>query len=182
MEMIEIRPGDFYKLLARPVVVVSTISPEGVPNAAPFSFCTPISFDPPIFGISCQPRHDTWKNIQRNGEFVINLIGEEMSSTLKILGKKFPYGVNEIEKAGLTEVKAKAIKPPRIGEAYGWLECKLVDSSVIGDHVVIAGEVVVAEAREGMMEEVVSLEKARPLCHLAKEFFTIPEKVIKIPR
>ena len=37
------------KLLVRPVVVITTVSDNGIPNAAPFSFNSPISFDPPLY-------------------------------------------------------------------------------------------------------------------------------------
>lgn len=55
----KVNPPQFYKLLLRPVVVVSTASKNRISNAAPFSFNMPISFVPPIFGFSCNPAHDT---------------------------------------------------------------------------------------------------------------------------
>ncbi|MDF2955324.1 MAG: FMN reductase RutF [Candidatus Alkanophagales archaeon MCA70_species_2] len=45
----------YAKLLVRPVVVITTVSDNGIPNAAPFSFNSPISFDPPLYGFSCSP-------------------------------------------------------------------------------------------------------------------------------
>ena len=39
----------FYKALApRPTVLVTTVNPEGKVNAAPFSFVTPVSMNPPL--------------------------------------------------------------------------------------------------------------------------------------
>ena len=174
--------GNFYRVIVRPVVIVTTISRNGVPNAAPFSFCTPISFDPPVFSIASQPAHDTWRNIKETEEFVINIPGENLGDSLKILSKRYPPEVNEIEEAGLTQVPSKMVAPPRIAEAYAWFECKMIENVEIGDHVLIAGEVLVAEIKEDMFDETLRLNKARPLCHIAGEFFTVPEEVKRIER
>ncbi|HID43784.1 MAG TPA: flavin reductase family protein, partial [Archaeoglobaceae archaeon] len=96
----------FYTLLIRPVVVITTISDKGEVNAAPFSFNSPISFSPPLFGFSCNPEHDTWTNIQKNGEFVVNIAGKKLGDYMHILEKDFPYGVNELEEAGLEQMKS----------------------------------------------------------------------------
>ncbi|MFQ6135594.1 MAG: flavin reductase family protein [Candidatus Hydrothermarchaeales archaeon] len=163
-------PG-YYKLLPRSVVVVSTISENGISNAAPFSFNSPISINPPIFGISCQPTHDTWRNIRENGEFVVNIVGQDFGPLMHILEQDFPYGVSEIKEAGLTEEESKKVKPPRIKEAYAWFECKMESSLEVGDHILIAGRVLEAEIRDEFFDKVVNVEKAEPLGHISGPFF-----------
>ncbi|MHC1577379.1 MAG: flavin reductase family protein, partial [Candidatus Methanospirareceae archaeon] len=113
----ELEVKAFPKLLVRPVVVVTTISERGVPNAAPFSLNTPVSFEPPLYGFSCSPAHDTWRNIQANREFVVNVAGKDFGELMEVLETDFPYEENELEHAGLTEEQAKTVKPPRIKEA-----------------------------------------------------------------
>jgi len=45
---------DFYRLMARPAIVITTISPRGIPNAAPFSFNSPMASKPtPLYGFCC---------------------------------------------------------------------------------------------------------------------------------
>jgi len=70
-----------YKLLCayvapRPIALVTTLSPEGVGNAAPMSFFNVISDEPPIVIISIRARpdgspKDTTRNIKETGEFVV---------------------------------------------------------------------------------------------------------------
>ncbi|WP_456474760.1 flavin reductase family protein [Candidatus Pyrohabitans sp.] len=170
----EIAPHNFYKLNARCCVVVSTASPRGISNAAPFSFNMPISFSPPIFAIASNPAHDTWRNIRETREFVINFVSEDMGEKMHILERDFPYEVSEIKEAGLTEIPSKKVKPPRIAEAYAWLECSLYDAKEIGDHVLIAGEVLLAEVRDEYYGRVIKVEDARPLLHISGEHFGIP--------
>ncbi len=177
--MIQLDVNRFHRAIVRPVVVVTTLSRDGIPNAAPFSFCTPISFDPPVFSIACQPGHDTWRNIRETGEFVINLPGEDMGGAISVLGRKFPPDVDEIKEAGLTETQSKMVSPPRILEAYGWYECRMVKNFELGDHIFIAGKVLIAEIRAEAIDEVLKLDVARPLCHIEKRFFTVPEKMVR---
>lgn len=178
----KLKAPQFYKLLLRPVVVISTISKNGISNAAPFSFNSPISFNPPIFSFSCNPAHDTWRNVQENKEFVANIVGENFGPLMQILEEDFPYEVSEIKEAGLTEVKSNHVKPPRIKEAYAWLECKMVHSVELGDHIFIAGEVLEAEVKDEFFDKTVIQEKAKPLSHIAGPYFGTNSKEVTFKR
>ncbi|MDY6930408.1 MAG: flavin reductase family protein [Halobacteriota archaeon] len=171
--------SDYPKLLVRQVVVVSTISESGISNAAPFSFNSPISFSPPLYGFSSNPNHHTWKNIQKNGEFVVNVVGSNFGGLMEVLETPFDYEVSEIEKAGLTEEKAEMVKPPRIAEANAWMECKLNNSVILGDHVWVVGEVVCTGVKDDLWtdEAVLDLKKANALCHMGGKFFASDSRI-----
>ncbi len=173
---------DFFKLLVRPTVVISTVSNRGISNAAPFSWTSPLSVNPPLFGFACSAKHDTWKNIQLNREFVVNLVGKEFGPLMHILEKDFPYEVSEIKEAGLTEMKAEKVKPPRIAEAFGWLECRMVNHMEASDHIWIVGEVLEAEVKEGCVNDVLNVEKVKPLNHIYGEAFVTEMKIAKFQR
>ena len=173
----KLKRADYYKLLVRPVVVVSTISEKGISNAAPFSFSSPLSFKPPLYGFSCSPERHTWRNIKENEEFVVNIVGKDLGPLMKILEQKFPYEISEIEKAGLTEEISKKIQPPRIREAIAWLECKLESFEEMGDHIWIVGRVLEAEVKDEFWNEVIDVEKASPLCHISGKFFATEMKM-----
>ncbi len=180
----ELEGKAYPKLLVRPVVVVTTISERGIPNAAPFSFNSPISFEPPLYGFSCNPAHDTWRNIRENGEFVVNVVGKDLGGLMHILETDYPYENSEIGHAGLKEEKAKTVKPPRIKEAIAWMECKLEKYVELGDHIWITGRVLAAGVKDGFWKEegVIDVVKARPLCHIAGEFFAEEMKEAKYER
>jgi len=180
----ELEKKGYPKVLVRPVVVITTISERGIPNAAPFSFNSPISFDPPLYGFSCNPEHDTWRNIQKNGEFVVNVVGKDLGELLHVLETDYPYEENELKHAGLTEAKAKKVKPPRIKEARAWIECRMEHHVELGDHVWITGRVLVAEVKDEFWKEagVIDVDKAKLLCHLGGEFFAVDMKEAKYKR
>ncbi len=165
----ELKPSQFTKLLVRPVVIITTISENGEVNAAPFSFNTPVSFDPPLYAFASDPEHDTWINIKKVGEFVVNVAGKDLGEVMHILEKDFPYGVNELEKAGLAEMKSKIVKPPRVKEALGWIECKLEKYFDVGDHVLIIGRVLCVDVKDEAFGKVI--DTGRVLCHISGEFF-----------
>jgi len=81
----------FNKMLYRPCIVVSTISSNGVSNAAPFSFNSPATTKPPTYGFCCEVEHDTLRNIRENNEFVVNLVGEDFGPLMKDLARDLPY-------------------------------------------------------------------------------------------
>ena len=174
---------DFNKMLLRPCIVVSTVSGNGVSNAAPFSFNSPATTKPPMYGFCCEVGHDTWRNIRANGEFVVNLVGEEFGPLMEPLSRDLPYEVSEIAEFGLTEVPSKVVKPPRIGEAYGWMECRMTSHEELSPRAVwIFGEVLVAEIREDALDGVVDVERVKPLNHIFGESFVVEMRRTKFKR
>lgn len=175
---------EFYKLLVRPTVVVSTISKNGIPNAAPFSWNSPLSVKPrPLFGFSCNSKHDTWRNINENREFVVNLVDESFGPLMHILETKFPYEVDEIKKAGLNEEQSKTVNPPRIVEAYAWIECEMTNYLELSErNVWIVGKVLFVEAKDKSFTEVVDVEAVKPLNHIYGEYFVTKMKMSKFKR
>jgi len=175
---------EFYKLLVRPTVIISTISPNGVSNAAPFSWSSPMATIPkPLFGFSSNVNHDTWKNVEENGEFVVNLVGDEFGSLMEIMEKDFPYEVSEIKECGLTEVPANFVKPPRIQEAYGWLECIMTKYVPLSErNVWVIGEVLQADVKDEALNVVVDVENVKPLNHIWDDSFVTEMKITKFKR
>ena len=68
-------------------------------------------------------------------------------------------------------MKSAKIKPPRIKEAFGWLECRMEEHFPIADHIWVVGRVLLGEIKDYCMEEVINVEKAKPLNHIYGEYF-----------
>ncbi len=72
----------------------------------------------------------------------------------------------------MTETKANHVKPPRIQEAYGWLECRMTQHVSLSERSVwIIGKVLEAEVKDDVFDGVVDVEKAKPLNHIWGEAF-----------
>jgi flavin reductase (DIM6/NTAB) family NADH-FMN oxidoreductase RutF len=133
-----------YKLLIgavvpRPIALVSTISREGIPNLAPFSFFTAVSANPPVVCFcpvrrpGSNPYKDTLSNISATGEFVVNIVSEEFAEKMNLSSAEFPPEVDEFEASGLTPTPSDLVGPPRVAESHVHMECKLYLTIEIGE-------------------------------------------------
>ena len=151
-------PRDGYKLIVatvvpRPIAWVVTQGPEGQLNAGPFSFFNAFSGDPPVVGIGIGRRggvmKDTARNILASGEFVVNLVSEEMIHAMNITGIEFGPEVDEIAEAKLATLPSVRIKPPRIADSPVALECEKITTVDIGDsRVIVIGRVLLMHVRD----------------------------------
>jgi len=128
----------------RPIAWVTTISPEGKVNAAPFSFFNLLGANPPILGFCPGDREegvpkDTARNIRSNHEFVVNLVDEPLAKAMNTTAASLPYGVSELEAAGLHEAPSTVVRPPRIAESPASLECSEWGTLQIGENRLIIG-------------------------------------------
>jgi len=111
-------------LIIRPIVVITTMSKRGIPNAAiKTNFMVSSSLREVAF--ACSKEHDTAKNILETKEFVVNVPSEEIVKETFVTAISFPHDVNELEKAGLTAIPSEKVKPPRIKECKAHFECVL---------------------------------------------------------
>jgi flavin reductase (DIM6/NTAB) family NADH-FMN oxidoreductase RutF len=141
----------------RPIAWVTTLDENGVVNAAPFSFFNALGADPPIIGFAPGDRDDgspkdTARNIRRTHEFVVNLVDEATAEAMNRTSASLPYGVSELESAGLTAVASSVVGPPRIGEAPASLECNEWGTLQIGGNRVIIGLVRRVHVRDALID------------------------------
>lgn len=125
-------------VVPRPIAWVSTVSPEGAPNLAPFSFFTGITANPmtvcfaPVRNRAGQKK-DTLVNVEATRQFTINLATEPHAEKMNLTSADYPYGVNEFEKVGLTALPSVRVKPARVKESPVALECELLQVVTISE-------------------------------------------------
>lgn len=141
-----------YKLLCafvapRPIALVTTISTDGTPNAAPFSFFNVFGDDPPIIILGIQDRpdgrpKDTTKNIKDTGEFVAHMVDRPLEQEMVECSVDFSPEVDELTETGLHLTPSTKVKPGRIVEAPVAMECKLEKSIEYIGRSIVLGRVV----------------------------------------
>ena len=156
-------PESIYKLLIgsivpRPIAFVSTLSPDGILNLAPFSFFNAVCANPPVVsfasGVRLPPK-DTLSNIRATGEFVVNIVTEEIAEKMNLTAGEYPAHVDEFAISGLTPLASDLVKPPRVSESPVNMECRLiqivdVSTRPLGGSLVL-GEVVRFHIDPGIM-------------------------------
>jgi flavin reductase (DIM6/NTAB) family NADH-FMN oxidoreductase RutF len=145
-----------YKLLIssvvpRPIAFVSTLSTDGVPNLAPFSFFTAMTARPPTIGFVSSRRSgetvkkDTLHNIESGGEFVINIVTEYIAEQMHRTSGDYAPEIDEFALSSLSPVPSLMVKPPRVSESPINLECKLYRMVEIGDGEPGSGTLIIGE-------------------------------------
>ncbi len=113
----------------RPIAFASTISADGVPNLAPYSFFNAFSSNPPILIFSSNRRvannttKDTLKNVEDTGEVVINVVSHNISRQMALTSIEYGPEVNEFIKAGFTALPSERVRPFRVAESPVQMEC-----------------------------------------------------------
>lgn len=149
----ELKPEKFKKILPLPVTLISTCNLAGVINAAPYSCVMPVLRPLDLIAFASNPNHDTLKNINETGHFVINVMGRPSFENAIRCAGKYPYGVNELEEAGLGTVPSKKVKPPRVAHAVGWIEAEKVNQLTDEHYTLIVGKVVCAEINDRYVKD-----------------------------
>ncbi len=150
----KMEPRVIYNLLIglvapRPIALVTSRNERGGLNAAPFSAYNYLCTDPPVVGIGVTDRpgggfvpKDTARNIRRTGEFVVNVVTEDLMKLMNVCATDFPAEVSELEMAGLGTAESKVVGVPRLREAHAALECVEHATIEIGRSRIILGRVV----------------------------------------
>ena len=187
-----IPPGEFYRFMIgvvvpRPIAFVSTVSPAGALNVAPFSYFNAITNKPPLLGISINRRggepKDTLRNIEQTGEFVVNTVDEALGARMVEASGDWPEEVDEFALTGLTPVPSDLVRPPRVGEAPVSLECRLHRLIELGNACFVVGEIVRAHVKDEVLTgDRVDVVKLRPLGRLGGDSYSVVRDVFQMSR
>ena len=120
-------PNDPFKAIVapRPIGWVSSLSRNGIPNLAPYSFFNAIAEEPHYIVIGSSGMKDSLTNIEATGEFVVNLAVYALREKMNMSSARVAPDVDEFKLAGLTPAPSRFVKPPRVAESPAALECRL---------------------------------------------------------
>ncbi len=190
-----------YQLLSglvvpRPIAFVTTLSVDGALNAAPFAYFNAIGNDPPLVMFSPtyqgaekpgysggKVKKDTLRNVEETGEFVVNIVTEDIGDAINICAGTYEPEVDELEQAGLTTAPSKIVKPPRVAESPGSLECEVHQAVDLGSHNLIIGRVVMFHVRDDLYRDgTIDIHNLRPIARLSKNYYTRCQEIFEMVR
>jgi flavin reductase (DIM6/NTAB) family NADH-FMN oxidoreductase RutF len=125
------------------VTVVTAVGPEG-PSGATANAVTSLSLEPPMM-LACLDRGSrTLTSVRAQGRFGVNALAAGQADLARRFSAKNPgsekwAGVEWSDQHGL----------PRLTGALVWVACELRDLIDGGDHLILTGNVLEAEAGEG---------------------------------
>lgn len=201
--MISIDPAlqedrDNYKLLIgsvvpRPIALVTTLTEDGILNAAPFSYFSIISSTPPLLSVSVQRKNgqmkDTARNAIRQGELVLHIVDESNVEAANQAAASFPPEESEVTAAGLTPVNSEAVRVPGIAEAKFRMECVLEHAFELGGNgeepgcdLLIARVVRFQVAEEIIHSGRIDAQKLAPVSRMAGEYYSTLGQLFSLER
>jgi len=167
-------------LIPGPIVLISTISEEGEPNAAPKSWLQMVSFEPPILMFSGKGGNTTENNIKATKCFAVNFASSDQAAKIYNCIKWF--GRERLEKCGFTMGKARKIKAPIVNECRAHLECELHDTTNVGSGLVVFGKIVAASIWDEILkhETVHAYKQLDQILYLEDNLYCIVDNLRKL--
>ena len=200
----EINPNDLprqfvYKLLVgsilpRPIGWISTVNAEGRPNLAPFSFFNVVCSKPPTIVFCPLVRgtdgktKDTLNNVRATGEFVVNIVTEELLQAMNLSSIEAPPEFDEFAFAHVTPGPSERVRPPRVKESPVHFECRvrqIVDVSLEpGGGSLVIGEVVHIHVEERVLvgSDKINLAALKPVGRLAGGGYARITDIVEVER
>ena len=168
-----LEPADRYKLLIggiipRPIAFVSTISPDGRTNLAPFSFFAGVGSNPMTLLFCPANKADgTEKDTLRNakpiaeggtGQFVVNIASERYERQVAAASEALAHDESEFTLTGLTPAPSVVVGPPRVAESPLSFECETMqvirlNPGAAGGPNVVIGQVVHVVADDDVIND-----------------------------
>ena len=179
----ELEHSAVYKLLTgsvipRPIGWISTIDEKGNNNLAPFSYFNAVGEDPPHVMFSTvrgnNTNKDTLNNVLSNGQFVVNMVTEELADQMNTTSQSVASDVDEFQLANLTPISSVKIKPMRVKESPISFECELVHHYFLENHknggaCIIIGRIIMMHFADDILLEnyKINIETYKPIARLA---------------
>jgi flavin reductase (DIM6/NTAB) family NADH-FMN oxidoreductase RutF len=166
-------------VVPRPIGWISTISPDGISNLAPYSQFQNLTFDPPYVMFAANQntlgkRKDTTMNAEQTGEFVYNMVTWDLKDAMNRSAQETAPDVDEFDLAGVTKAPSKRVKPFRVAESPIHMEClyhqtlRLPGSGTMGTVDIIIGRVVAVHIKDEFIAEdgKIDIPKIKPIGRL----------------
>jgi flavin reductase (DIM6/NTAB) family NADH-FMN oxidoreductase RutF len=178
-------------VVPRPIGWITTISPTGVVNLAPYSFFNMIASHPPFVMFSSNTRKHSQLHAESGGEFVFNLATYDLRNEMNITGGTYPAEVSEPELAKLEMAPSRIVKPPRVVRSPIALECVYSQtvqlksgSGQTHNYEMVIGEVVNVHIDDAVIVNgMVDMARIRPIARLGyRGDYAVIDHLFEMPR
>lgn len=155
------------------IAMIVTVRRGSEKDAMAAAWHSPISFDPPLYGVSISPKRHTFEMIREAREFGINFVPFDMAKLVAQVGGCSGKDVDKFERFDIKEVDPIETTAPIIRGSYAAYECRLFASSTYGDHEWFVGEVVAIHLSSSAFDEddVIEVQRAVPTLYVGRDLY-----------
>jgi flavin reductase (DIM6/NTAB) family NADH-FMN oxidoreductase RutF len=101
----------------------------------------PLSFNPMMYAIAVGKTRFSCGLIKNSGVFGVNFMGKEFEKAILYCGKCSGRNLDKFSQTGLEKKEAEKIDCPKVKQALGFLECKVVKEVEVGGHILFIAEI-----------------------------------------
>lgn len=162
-------PGSCYFYYPHLVCVVGVRDEaKNTTNFAPAAWTTPLSSDPPLFGVCLSPTTHSHQLVLKTGEFTVNFLRREHAALADSLGRMSGRLIDKVKALDLQLEPSDSMTTPTLAAAYIAAECMLLERHHVGDQTLFVGEVQRIHAAEDAFDAdgVLRIARFSPLLYL----------------
>jgi flavin reductase (DIM6/NTAB) family NADH-FMN oxidoreductase RutF len=168
-------------VVPRPIAWVSTVAADGTRNLAPYSYFNACSATPPIVHFTSTTSRDSIANVRATGEFVVNIVSEDLAPAMRVSSASLHSGEDEFEIAELRAIPSHSVSPPRVAGAKVALECRLRQLLEMGEGTMAFGDVLHVHVAHSVWHDGrVDPTLLRPVGRLSAPYFTTVSDVYSL--
>jgi flavin reductase (DIM6/NTAB) family NADH-FMN oxidoreductase RutF len=134
-----VTPDDFKQVMRRwasTVTVVTTRADDVIYGLTATAFSS-LSVQPPMVFVSIFRKTHTHPLIEQSGIFCVNFLAPDMTH----VSDRFAGRVPELERFAGIGYRNEATGAPVLNDAIAYLDCRVVEGLVTGDHTIFVGQV-----------------------------------------
>jgi flavin reductase (DIM6/NTAB) family NADH-FMN oxidoreductase RutF len=123
-------------------VYVVTLGKGSQGNAFTASWLTQVSSEPPMIAIAINNKHQSARLLKDLDGFVVHLLGEGQEAFAKTFYGPAESGYEKLAATGVEDSPITA--SPLLKGAAGYMDCKIIERVLAGNHTLFVAEVVAA--------------------------------------
>ena len=161
-----------------PAVMVSCKREGEKPNIITTAWCGTTCSSPAMVYVSIKPSRYSYEIIKETGEFVINLVTNELTFATDYCGVKSGREVDKFKDMKLTPLTSRYISAPGIEESPVNIECRVKQIIPLGSHDMFLAEVAGVTIDDKYMDQTgkFNLNSSGLIAYSHGEYFEIGKK------
>ena len=154
---------------------------ENRPNIITLAWAGTVCSDPVMLSISVRPERYSHDIIEKSGEFVVNLVTEDLTRACDWCGVRSGKDYDKFKEMKLTEYVSDFMETPAIAESPVNIYCKVKEILRLGSHDLFLAEVVGVTVDEAYMDEKGKFDLAacKLMAYSHGEYFALGKKLGK---
>lgn len=158
--------GKFYYCFPQTVAMVGVQA-----NIMPAAWHTPISADPPLYGVLISPKRYTYTLLQQELGFTVSFLEKEYGPLSAKTGSTSGRDGNKLAACNIKCTQAEHVSGPILLDSYAAYECEKFDVREYGDHFLFIGKIILLYYREDAVNKdlLVDEKKVKPMLYFGKD-------------